>query len=145
MKYRIGNLEFQGRNFLEFSAIIETNERNYPKDVVFVSFYESFRREHPLTMQLRLNDLFAFSEAIKETITRGSNTYEKFTSSGETTTKLITMQDNGRYYIKMIRGERMLSMGFDPYSFRTAHTRLVSLAKLLESMLYKAQRGALDA
>jgi hypothetical protein len=91
-------------------------------------------------MQLRINDLFAISEGMRELLIKGTTPFVKFTKSNNITSKLFFEKVEEKYHLKMIRGQKMLSMGFDTYYFRAFHTRLVSLAKYVERDLYAIQK-----
>ena len=140
MRYRVGTLEFSGKHFLEVSAFIETGEKGFGKDVIFFAIHEEFDRSRSISMQLRVNDLFAMSEGVRELLLKGTTSFVKFTKSNDTGSKLLLEKIEEKYYLKMIRDHKMLSMGFDTYYFRAFHTRIVSLAKYVERDLYAIQK-----
>ncbi len=140
MRHRVGTLEFSGKHFLEISAFIEIGDKGFGKDVIFFAIHEEFNRSRSISMQLRVNDLFAMSEGMKELLIKNTTSFVKFTKSNDIASKLVFDKIDDKYHLKMIRNQKMLSMGFDTYYFRAFRTRIISLAKYVERDLYAIQK-----
>jgi len=171
-KELIGSIFFKGRHLLSLEAKLEYQIDGYPRDIVFFEMREDMLPGENAVLRAMLTnidiynliygieEMFNIEESIqKETFTAKKVTeikrlgkYEKFTKSGDTTTKIFLgvkknmntskaeeKEYSSRFYLNIKRNSRVLVLGMSKIEMQSMQERLKVFSRHIDTRLWMTQ------